>query len=338
MRAYNTIEGRRGFLRAVGGGVVVAVSPEAVAQNEPRVYRLGILSAGSAMPTDLINGASRVPELLRTLGYVEGRNLVIDRRYAEGRSDQIPRLARELAQAPVDLVLAIGTGPAQLAESATKTIPIVFLGNFDPVAAGLVRTLARPGGNVTGILITPEGSLAGKKFELLHEIVPRATRIALLVPDDSAAGVQQQIEEARQAAPLLRVEAIVVIVRGRDYAGAFATLDTKRAEALVVGAHSFFVRDQREIIERVAKQGLPAIYEWPQQVKNGGLMSYGADEDEVYEQVAAHIDRIFRGSQPSDLPIWAPEKLHIVINLKTARALGLSIPQPVLLRADKLVQ
>lgn len=290
------------------------------------------------MPTGLLNIATRISELLRGLGYVEGRNLVIDRKYAEGRPDQLPRLARELVQAPVDVVLAIGTGPAQQAKSATTTIPIVFLGNFDPVAAGLVHSLARPGGNVTGILIAPEGSLAGKKFELLRQVVPRATRIALLIPDDPAAGVQQQIEEARNAASSLRVESIVVIVRGRDYAGAFTAMDTRRVEAVVVGAHSFFVRDQNEIIERAARLGVPAIYEWPQQVHNGGLMSYGADEDEVYEQVAAHIDRIFRGSQPSELPIWAPEKLHIVINLKTARKLGLSIPQAILLRADEVIQ
>ena len=329
---------RREFLRAVGAGAFAATSAGAFAQAEPRVYRLGILSAGFAMPKDVLNSATRVPELLRALGYVEGRNLLIDRKYAEGRSDQLPRLARELAHARVDLVLAIGTGPAQLAKSATKTIPIVFLGNFDPVAAGLVLSLARPGGNVTGVLITPEGSLTGKKFELLHQVVPGATRIALLMPDDPAAGVQQQIEEARNAASSLRVEGIVVTVRGGDYSGAFAMIETRRAGALVVGAHSFFVRDQREIIERAAKQGVPAIYEWPQQVHNGGLMSYGADEDEVYEQVAAQIDRILRGGQPSEIPIWAPEKLRIVINLKTAATLGLSIPQAFLLRADELVQ
>src|SRR5262252_5436535 len=176
MRAYNAIQGRRGFLGAVGAGVVVAASSEAFAQLEPRVYRLGMLFAGSAMPTGLIGAATRVPELLRALGYVEGRNLVIERKYAEGRSDQLPRLARELVQAPVDVMLAIGAGPAQLAKSATTTIPIVFLGNFDPAAAGLVQSLARPGGNVTGILIAPEGSLAGKKLELLHQVAPRATR------------------------------------------------------------------------------------------------------------------------------------------------------------------
>jgi putative ABC transport system substrate-binding protein len=238
----------------------------------------------------------------------------------------------------VELIYAIGTAAIQAAKAATTTIPIVFLSNFDPVAAGLVQSLARPGGNVTGILIAPEGSLAGKKLELLREAVPRATRIALLVPDDPFAGMQQQMQEVRKAASSVGVELLIIVVHGGDYDGAFAILAAERPQALIVGAHSFFVRDQKKIIELAAKHRLPAIYEWPQQVQNGGLMSYGASQVEVYKEVAVYIDRALKGASPADLPIWQPEKLRFVLNLKTAKALGLTVPQSLLLRADELIQ
>jgi putative ABC transport system substrate-binding protein len=294
------------------------------------------LSAGTWVPSDPFLSANRVPELLREIGYIEGQNLVIDRKY--GDFDRLPQLARELVKLRVDVIFAIGTAPSQAAKDATTTIPIVFFSNLDPVAAGLVQSLARPGGNVTGILITPEGSLAAKKLELLTEAVPRATRIALLVPDDPAAGVLQQIQEVRKAASSLGVELPVVVVRGGDYQGAFAVIGTEQPQALIVGAHSFFVRDQKKIIELTAKYRVAAIYEWPQQVQNGGLMSYGASQVEVFKQLAAYIDRMFSGAAPADLPVWQPEKLRLVLNLKTAKALGLRFPQSLLLRADEVIQ
>jgi putative ABC transport system substrate-binding protein len=275
---------------------------------------------------------------LRELGYVEGENLVVERRYAEGKIDRLPELARELVRLRVDVILAVGTGASQAAKAATATIPVVLLSNVDPIKAGLVASLAHPSGNVTGVLIAPDGTLAAKKLELLKEAVPRAIRIALLAPDDPSVGIQQQEQEVRRAASSLSVELRVVVVQGSDYDRAFATIDAGRPQALFVGAHTFFVRDAQRIVELAAKYRLPAIYEWPQQVQAGGLMSYGANDVETYRQLATYIDRILKGSKPGDLPIWQPSKLRLVINLKTAKALGLTIPQSILIRADEVIQ
>jgi putative ABC transport system substrate-binding protein len=275
---------------------------------------------------------------MRELGYVEGQNLLVEARYAEDRADRLPALARELVQLRLDAIVAVGTTVILAMKGATTTVPVVFLTNVDPVAAGLVPSLAHPGGNVTGILIAPDGTLAGKKLELLREMVPGAARIALLIPDDPGIGIKLQVQEIRKPAAALGVELIVVEVRGRDYGGAFAVTGAARPGALFVGAHSFFVRDEKEIIELAAKYRLPAIYEWPQQVQAGGLMSYGASDVETYRRVAAYVDQIFKGAKAGDLPIWQPSNLHLVINLKTAKALGLAIPQSLLLRADEVIQ
>ena len=291
-----------------------------------------------------MSGGPNAPTFLtapmRDLGYVEGRNLIVEKRYAHGKFDRLPGLARELVDVPVDVIVAVSTSAALAAKAATKMIPIVFLSNSDPVAAEIVPSLANSIGNVTGVVIAPGGSLADKRVELLKACVPRATRIALLWLDSPSAGPQLQANETRAAATALGLALDVVVVRDRDYAHAFAAIAALRpsVQALVVGANPAFLRDRKEIIELAAKHRLPAVYEWPRQVKEGGLMSYGANEVETYERVAAYVDRIFKGAQPSDLPIWQPSKLHLVINLGTARALGLTIPQSMRLRADELVQ
>jgi len=307
-------------------------------QTPGRVYRLGILHSTTLVTDDPVALGNWMSTPLRELGYVEGQNLIIERKYADGKFDRLPGLARELVELRVDVIFAVGAAPAKAAMDATTTIPIVWLGSLDPVAGGLVASLARPGGNVTGVLITPEGTLAVKKLEVLKEAVPGATRIVLLVPDDPGIGMQQQLQEVRKAASSLGVELTVVDVRGGDYDRAFITIAAARPQALLVGAHSFFVRDRKKVIELAAKYRLPAIYEWPLQVKDGGLMSYGASDVETYRQVATYIDRIFQGAKPGDLPIWQPSKLHLVINVKTAKALGLAIPPPLLLRADEMIQ
>ena len=328
---------RRAFLAAMTSAF--AATPAGVAaQPSARTSRLGLLHPGSEPPASdsVLTDYFWVP--LRELGYVEGRNLVIERRYADGRFERLPLLARELVQAQVDVILAVGTVAAQAAKAATTTIPIVFLSNIDPVAVGLVASLAKPGSNITGVLIAPERTLASKKLELLKEVVPRATRIALMLPDDPGVGVERQVEEIQQAATTLRVDLPVAWVRGRDYDTAFATISAGRPGALFVGAHSFFVRDRLIIIELAAKHRLPAMYEWPSMVKAGGLMSYGANETETYRQVAAYVDRILQGANPRDIPVWQPSKLYFVVNLNTAKALGLTLPQSLLLRADEVVR
>ena len=327
---------RRGFVGTVAA-TLLAIPLAGEAQQPGRIYRLGVLSL-NARPTSDGGLNQWLTTYLRELGYVEGQNLVVEARFAEGQYDRLAGLAREIALIKPDVIVAIGTSAIQEGKLATTTVPIVFLTNVDPVAAGLVPSLAQPGGNVTGILIAPEGTLAGKKLELLREFVPRAKRIALLAPDDPGIGFRLQREEVRKAAAALGVELIVVTVQGGDYAGAFAAIGAARAAALFVGAHSVFLRDRKQIIGLAAKYRLPAIYEWPQHVKDGGLMSYGASDTETYRRVAVYVDRIFKGARPSELPIEQPSKLLLVINFNTAKALGLTLPQSLLLRADEVIQ
>jgi putative ABC transport system substrate-binding protein len=272
---------------------------------------------------------------LRDLGYVEGGNLVVERRFAEGNLERLPALARELVQLRMDVIVAVGVTTTRAVRDATATIPLVMYGNFDPVAAGIVPSLARPGGNSTGIVIAPGGTLAEKKLELLKAAVPRAERMILLAPADP--GFAGQVREAQTAASSLGVRLDVVEVRDGDFERAFTTIAAQRPEALFVGAHASFMVSRMRIIELAAKHRLPAIYEWPEQVEDGGLMSYGASLSGIARRIAAYVDRIFKGAKPGELPIEQPTRIELVINLKTAKALGLTIPQSLLLRADRLI-
>jgi putative ABC transport system substrate-binding protein len=327
---------RRSVIAALPWGLA-ALPLTAGAQAGGRVYRLGILHSGTIAPASDPVAVDNFAMPLRALGYVEGRNLVVERRNAESKPERLPGLASELVKQKVDVILAITGVAIRAAKTATTTIPIVLLNNADPVAAGFVQSLARPGGNITGVLISPEGSLAGKRVELLREMVPRATRLALLAPG-GIGPAWPQLQETRSAASSLGLELQVVEVHGTDYARAFAEIAKLRPQALVVGTTPAFLRDRNSIIDLAAAYRLPAIYEWPRQVKDGGLMSYGANDVETYAQVAAYIDRIFRGAKPSDMPIWQPSKLYLVINLKTAHALGLQVPPPLRLRADEVIE
>ena len=327
---------RRTFIRAIASYVFVA-SLAASGQTPRTVYRMGILHPGTEPTADPLL-AQTFTKPLRELGYVEGQNLAIEKRYANGKFDRLPAFARELLDLRVNVILAVGSSAIQAAKDATTTVPIVFLTGGDPVALGLVPSLARPGGNITGVLITPEGSLAGKRLELLQESVPRATRIALLVSDDPSTGLQQQIRETRTAASSRGLQLDVVTVLGGDYARAFAAIASLQPQALIVGAQAVLLRDRKQVIALAAKYRVPASYEWPSQVRDGGLMSYGANDVETYKQVAIYIERIFKGARAGDLPVWQPHKLHLVVNLKTAKALGLMIPHSVMLRADEIVE
>jgi putative tryptophan/tyrosine transport system substrate-binding protein len=325
---------RRKFLGALAV-IFVSASTAAEAQQAGRVYRLGILRATTPPPT----GQGTEPTLrnaLRELGYVEGQNLTVEGRYADGKLERLPVLARELVQLRVDIIIAIGSAAIRAAKEATTTIPIVMYGGFDPVAAGFVASLARPGGNVTGVVIGPGSSLTGKRLEQLREAVPRAARVAFLVPDDPS--FRPQVEEAQQAAPSLGIKLLVVEVRAGDYVHAFSTISAERAAALLVGATPYFMRDRERIIDLAAKHRLPAMYEWPEQVEEGGLMSYGATQSALVQRAAAYIDRIFKGAKPGDLPVEQPTKFELVINRKTARTLGLTLPPSLLSRADRVIE
>jgi putative ABC transport system substrate-binding protein len=212
----------------------------------------------------------------------------------------------------------------------------VFFGNFDPIAIGLVGDLARPGGTVTGILIAPDGTVAGKRIELLRAAVPQATRIGLLLPDDES--VRVQVEETAKAARALGVQLVDVTVVKSDYAAAFTVLVKERVGAVVVASHNFFMRDRQAIIDLAAKHRLPAIYEWREQVVDGGLMAYSTSLDGQYRRIASYVDRILKGTKPGDLPIDRPYRFELVINQKAARALGLAIPKELLFRADEVIE
>lgn len=327
---------RRPWLAFALGGLVLAPRT-AWTQPSDRIFRVGILrpSAPPRATGDLqITG---LPRALGELGYVEGRNLVIEQRWAGGDTARLPALALELQQARVELVVAVGSQAILAAQRAKPTLPIVMFGNFDPVALGLMPSLARPGGNITGVLIAPDGTLAAKRLELLKAAVPQATRMAYLAPPADPA-TRLQLQETRQAASVLGVELADVEVRDGDYASAFAAIAQLRPGALVVGAHTFFVRDRMPIIALAAQYKLPAIYEWREQVVDGGLMAYSTSLYGLYQRLAWYVDRILKGAKPGELPVERPSKFELAINLKTANALGLTIPQSLLLRADEVIE
>jgi len=325
---------RRTFLTLLGAGTLTAPSL-AGAQQAGRVYRVGILRATTPPPTPYGTDPT-LGNALRELGYVEGQNLTVEARYADGKLDRLPVLARELVELRVDVIVAIGSAAIRAAKEATTTIPILMYGGFDPVTAGFVASLARPGGNVTGVVVGPGSSLTGRRLELLREAVPRAARVAFLVPDDP--NFRPQVEEAQQGALSPGIKLVVVEVRAGDYVPAFSTISSERATALLVGASPYFMRDRKQIIALTAKHRLPGMYEWPEQVEDGGLMSYGATQSALVQRAAAYIDRIFKGAKPGDLPVEQLTKFELVINRKTAKALGLTLPPSLLSRADRVIE
>ncbi|MFN0182895.1 MAG: ABC transporter substrate-binding protein [Aquabacterium sp.] len=325
---------RRRHCIAWAASGLLAPLQRAGAQGAERVIRVGMLWP-TARPSVI---GTLLPRTLGELGYVEGRNLVIERRYADGDLARLPVLARELVVAKVDVVVAVGAAAVRACKDASTTLPIILFGNFDPVVLGLVPNLARPGGNVTGVVFAPDGTLAGKQMELLKSVVPRATRVAYLAPDAEHLANNLQVNEARTAAAALDIELVVVALQGSDYAQAFAAIMAQRVQALYVAASPRFETDRKQIIDQAAKHRLPAIYEWRRQVVDGGLMTYSTSQYDLYQRVASYIDRIVKGAKPGDLPIERPKRFELVINLKTAKALGLSLPQSLLLRADEVIE
>jgi putative tryptophan/tyrosine transport system substrate-binding protein len=313
----------------LGSGRVVHAQPGG------KVYRLGLLSPAGAPPASTYDSRSDIVEVLREVGYVEGRNLTVERRYADGRVDRLGTLAADLVQRPVDLIVAFSPVAGQAARDRTKTIPIVILfAGSDPVELGLVSNLARPGGNVTGVVL---GSvLADKRLELLKEVVPSAKRIAMLVAGAPLLG--SQVGDAEHAAARLDIKLMVVDAKDRDYERAFEAIKRQGADALYVAPSPVLSSDRGRIIDLAARHRLPTIYQWLEHVDDGGLMAYGASLRWVAQRVAGYVDRIFKGAKPSDLPIEQATVLGLALNLKTAKALGLTFPPSVLTRADKIVE
>jgi len=326
---------RRRFLL---GSLVGALGAPLAAGAQPtgKVWRVGILSPGRVPDPSVATTPNLVPRNLRELGYVEGANLVVERRFADGKLDRLPGLARELVQLKVDVIVVVGGEAIQPTRDATTTLPIVMVVGSDPVARGWVASLSRPGGNITGVTVVAETVLAAKRLELLKEVVPGAARIALL--GGGGPGSSVQVQEAQKAASALHVKLVVVDVPGTDYDRAFASMVTERADALFVLMSPTLTRDRKEIMDRAAKHRLPAIYEWREHAEVGGLMSYGSNLIELSRRVAAYVDKILKGARPGDLPIEQPTKFELVINLRTAKVLGLTIPPSVLARADEVIE
>ncbi len=322
---------RRNLL-CLASAIWLVSSKPVFAQAAGRMLHLGILRPSAPaqdVPPALLDS-------LREAGYTRGNNLVIERRYAGGQNERLPELARELVALKVDVMVCVGPAAVQAGRKATSTIPIIMFGNFDPVALGLVASLARPEANVTGILISADGTLAGKRIELLRELVPTATRVAMLATADRS--FRAQIDETRDAARALGLALDVVEVQGGDYSGAFARMADRGAEALVVGASTFFMADRKPIIQLAARYRLPAVYEWPEQVREGGLLAYGTNLDQLYARIGIYAVALVHGRKPADLPVEQPATYRLALNLRTARILGLVIPQSLLLRAGEVIQ
>ena len=307
------------------------------AQAPPKEPRVGYLSIGSASDPRRVAIYEAFRQSLRERGYIENRNISIERRFAEGNYDRLPGLAAELVRRRVDVIAAYSTPAAKAALGATKSIPIVMSGVVDPVATGLVVGLARPGGNVTGLsLMAPE--IVGKQMQLLKELIPRVSRIAVLWNPANPSGAPQ-LQEAEVAARALKVQLQPLEARkGDDLDRALATMTRARADGMVVVVDGVFIDSRIRLARLAEKARLPAVYGLREHVEVGGLMFYGASPVDQARRAAALVDKILKGAKPGDLPVEQPTEFDLVINLKTARALGLSVPQSVLVRADEIIR
>jgi putative tryptophan/tyrosine transport system substrate-binding protein len=317
------------------GALFLAVCSAARAQQPAKVWKIGVLVSTSRA----VNG-SREDNLwsgLRQLGYIEGKNVVLEYRYADGRLDRLPALAEELVRLNVDIFVAFGTRAAVAAKQATATIPIVLAGVGDPVQAGLVSSLSRPGGNVTGLSrLSPD--FIGKRVELIKEVVPHTTRIAALSNPDNPAHAAN-LRQVNIGARALAVELEAVTARTPDeFESAFAAAAKERANALLLMPDALFHSYPSKIAELAAKSHLPAMYDRSDFVEAGGLMSFAVNVADLSRRAANYVDSILKGANPANLPMDEPTRYDLVLNLKTAHALELTIPPDVLARADKVIR
>ena len=307
------------------------------AQQAGKLYRIGFLSGQTATDPEMSRLLGVFLQGLRDLGYVEGRNIAIEYRWAEGRVERFPDLAVELVRLKVDVIVATTSPAAHAAKDATRTIPIVTVLAGDPVGSGLVASLARPGGNVTG-LTSMSVELGPKLLQLLREAVPKVSRVAVLSnPGNQFAALQ--LREVEVAARVLGVQLQLLEARGPEqFDSAFAAMAKERAGALLVLTDPLFFFHRTRIADLAAKSRLPAIYALRAHVEAGGLMAYAPSLDDLLRRAATYVAKILKGANPADLPVEQPTKFELVVNMKTARALGLTIPPSVLLRADHVIE
>jgi putative ABC transport system substrate-binding protein len=325
---------RRRFVASVCAGALATLR-NAAAQLPAKVWRLGFLSGG-VRPAD---GAppDGLRQALKDLGYADGTNIAFVGRWAEGKGRRLPELATELVDLKVDLLIAFGGPAAEAAKAATTSIPIVVAGVGDAVATGLVASFARPGGNITGI--SDQGAvLSAKRLELLKQAVPRASRIVVLWNADDRA-MTLRYHEIEKAASVLGVTIRPRGVRDPDdFELAFAAMTKEPPDALFLVTDALTTLNRKRVVEFVAAHRIPAMYENTLAVREGGLMSYGTDLADNFRTVAGYVDKIFKGAKPADLPVEQPNRYYLLVNLATAKTLGLVIPQSVLLRADEVIQ
>jgi putative ABC transport system substrate-binding protein len=316
---------------------LVAFAVIVEAQQPKKVFQIGYLSN-----TDAATDSSRAEAIrlaLRKLGYIEGQNIAIEYRYSEGKRDRAPELAAELVRLKVDIIVVAGGETwIRAAKNATKTIPIVMVGlGTDPVKAGLVKSLARPGGNVTGITALSR-ELGGKRLELLKEAVPKISRVAVLYDPANPNSVEVK-EDLRIAARALKLTILPSEARAADdFEKVFAAMSKERPDGLVVTGGTLMRPNQKRIAGFALKSRLPSVSSSEEFVDAGGLMSYAADDADNYRRVAIYVDKILKGAKPADLPVEQPTKFELIISLKTAKQIGVTIPQSLLYRADKVIK
>jgi putative ABC transport system substrate-binding protein len=325
---------RRGFVLGIG---LAANAPLPAQMPTGKVYRIGYLST----PTreSVARGLGAFLRRLRELGWVEGRNLVIEYRWAEGKVERLPELAADLVRRKVDLIVAPAGSAALAAKHATSSIPIVMIFPNEPVEMGLVASLSRPGGNITGTTFTTSSEIFGKQLQILKEAIPQVSRVAVLRNPADPSFARQVTSELELAARSLNLRLQYLGARGsEEFDAAFAAMALDRADALLVVASSTFLVHRSRLAELAVKVRLPTIYSFREHVEAGGLMAYAVNMAEFVGHAAVYVDKILRGAKPADLPVEQPTRFELAINLKAARALGITIAQAVLLRADEIIE
>ena len=327
---------RRTFVGAIAGSAVLA-SRAAFAQPAGKIYRIGYLSTPTAAAVR--NALDAFLAKLREFGWVDGQNIAIEYRWAEGDVDRLPGLAADLVARKVDLIVAPAASAAMAAKKATGTIPIVMMFPTDPVELGLVASLSKPGGNITGTTYAPDSGIIGKQLELLKEAVPRANHVAILWNPEDPGYTSQMNEVLETVARARRIRLQRVEASGPDDLDAvFAAMARERADALLGSGSSTWIVHRVKLAELAMRHRLPTMYGYREMVEAGGLMAYGVNMVDFIGRAAGYVDKILRGAKPAELPVEQPTKFELIVNLRTAKAIGLRVPQSLLLRADDVIE